>query len=132
MKRYAFTCIIAVFPVLMNIQAGEIGYNERFALSDARKTALAELIAGTEDYYYYTALSLELEGKLDQAKKMIDEGIKKYNHSSNLRELENRYALKIYSEKPEWSRKYIIDKLNIYFNHRQKKLNPEIHLPSKD
>lgn len=131
MKRYAFTCMMVAFPVLMNIQAGEIGYNERFALSDDHKAALAELIAGTEDYYYYNALSLELDGKLDQAKKMIDEGIRKYNHSSSLRELENRYALKIYSEKPEWSRKYIIDKLNIRFNHRQKKLNPEIRLPSK-
>ncbi len=111
--------------------AGEISYNERFALGGDRTAALKELIPGTEDYYYYNALHLELEGRLVEAKRILDAGVKKFGHSGRLRELENRHALKSYKEKPDYSLRYIIDRLNVYFNHRQKKLKEEVRLPTK-
>ncbi|MCI5211795.1 MAG: hypothetical protein D3910_24120, partial [Candidatus Electrothrix sp. ATG2] len=110
-------------------QAEEISYNERFVLD--RAAALQELIPGTEDYYYYTALDLELQGKLAPSKKIIDTGVKKYGHSTRLRELENRHALKAYTEKPDDSLKYIRRNLNLRFDHQQKKLRPEKALPTR-
>ena len=110
--------------------AGEISYNERFALSDDRAAALEELIPGTEDFYYYNALHLELAGKLVAGKKMLDAGVKKYGHTTQLRELENRYALKAYSDNPDDSLKYITRQLNLNFNHRQKKMQEEVRLPT--
>lgn len=114
-----------------NAMAKAISYNERFALDDNRQAALAELIPGTEDYYYYNALHLELKEDLVEAKKMIDDGVKKYGHSTRLRELENRYALKVYKTNPAYSLKYLVRHLNLNFNHRQKKLGKEVHLPTE-
>ncbi|MCI5221987.1 MAG: hypothetical protein D3924_04785, partial [Candidatus Electrothrix sp. AR4] len=107
----------------------EISYNERFVLD--RTAALQELIPGTEDYYYYTALDLELHGKLAASKKIIDAGVKKYGHTTRLRELENRHVLKAYSENPADSLNYIRRNLNLRFHHQQKKLRPEKKLPTR-
>ncbi|OVE76015.1 hypothetical protein BVX97_02590 [bacterium E08(2017)] len=114
-----------------DVFAGEISYQEKFALGGDRKEALKELIPGTEDYYYYHALQFELEGNLKKAKQMIDEGIKKHNRTNRLHELELRYALKMYDKDSKYSLDYITDYLNLYFHHSQKKLKPEINLPSK-
>ncbi|MCI5137443.1 MAG: hypothetical protein D3922_03295, partial [Candidatus Electrothrix sp. AR1] len=121
--------LMAALLLSNNTQAEEISYNERFVLD--RAAALQELIPGTEDYYYYKALALELKGELAASKKMIDAGVKKYGHSTRLRELENRHALKIYSENPDDSLKYIRRNLNLNFHHQQKKLHPEKILPTK-
>ncbi|MBT3296661.1 MAG: hypothetical protein HN919_11070 [Verrucomicrobia bacterium] len=110
--------------------AGEISYNERFALGGDRVAALAELIPGTEDYYYYSALQLELEGKLADAKRMLNSGVKKFGHTGRLRELENRYHLKLYATHQAQSLGYLKRELNLHFNHQQKKLKPEVHLPT--
>ncbi|MCI5144140.1 MAG: hypothetical protein D3923_01120, partial [Candidatus Electrothrix sp. AR3] len=125
------TILLLMAAVLLscNTQAEEISSNERFILD--RAAALQELIPGTEDYYYYTALNLELQGKLPPSKKMIDTGVKKYGHSTRLRELENRHALKTYSQDPDDSLNYIRRNLNLRFDHQQKKLRPEKTLPTQ-
>lgn len=126
-----FVLILGVVIMAWNVLAAEISYNERFALGGDRQAALKELIPGTEDYYYYNALQLELEGKLGEARKLIDAGVKKHGRTGRLREMENRYALKIYAKEPAYSLRYIIDELNLYFNHQQKKLKPEVRLPTE-
>ncbi len=46
-----------LFPYGYSLQAeNEIGFLETFALAPKRAEALAELIPGTEDHYYYSAL----------------------------------------------------------------------------
>jgi len=130
MKTYRSLLALALLATPLITRAGEISYNERFALGGDRKAALAELIPGTQEYYYYNALQLEHEGRLAEAKKMIDDGVKKHGHTGLLRELENRYALKNYKNNPGASLSYIIDRLNLHFNHQQKKLKPEVRLPT--
>jgi hypothetical protein len=120
-------CITVLF-LSNNCRAEEISFNERFVLD--RTAALQELIPGTEDYYYYTALDLELQGKLAASKEIIDAGVKKHGHTTRLQELENRHALKAYAENPDDSLKYIRRNLNLSFHHQQKKLDPEKKLPT--
>ena len=48
MKRYYSLIALAIFPAGLVIHAGEISYNERFALGGDRKAALAELIPGIQ------------------------------------------------------------------------------------
>ena len=43
--------------------AQEIGFVEKFALAEDRATVLKELIAGTEDYYFFHALHYQNMGK---------------------------------------------------------------------
>lgn len=111
--------------------ANEIGYNERFALAEDREAVLKELIPGTEEYYYYNALQHQHEARFDEAKKLMDAGIKKYGHSGMMRELENRHALLTYEQNPDSSIDYIRRYLNLHFNHQQRQLNPEVRLPTK-
>lgn len=121
--------LMAALLLSSNSWAEEISPNEGFVLD--RAAALQELIPGTEDYYYYTALDLEQKGELAASKKLIDAGVKKYGHSARLRELENRHALKVYSKDPDYSLKYIRRNLDLRFHHQQKKLRPEKELPTK-
>lgn len=111
--------------------AGEISFNERFALAPDRAVPLAELIPGTEDYYVYNALDRQLSGRFDEARTFIDDGIRKYNRTARLRELENRQALFEYERNPKKSLDYIIDELDLQFSHQRKQLNPEVNLPTR-
>ena len=129
--RGLFPVVLFTLSLAAAVSAGEISFNERFALAPDRSVPLAELIPGTEDYYYYHALDRQLNGHLDEARKFIDDGVKKYNRTERIRELENRQALLDYERNPKGSLAYIIHELNLQFNQERKQLNPEVKLPTR-
>ncbi|MGB0742988.1 MAG: hypothetical protein ACPGSB_00545, partial [Opitutales bacterium] len=131
MKRQNILLLALSLMLCASTVANQISYNERFALADDREAALKELIPGTQEYYYYNALHHQHEGRFDEAKKLMDAGIKQYGHSTMMQELENRHALLSYEESPDSSINYITRYLNLHFNHQQRKLNPEVRLPTK-
>ena len=49
--------------------AQEIGFSERFALAENREAALAELIPGTDTYFYFHCLHCQTVGKIAEARK---------------------------------------------------------------
>ena len=124
-------------PTLARAQGQEIGFDEVLALSENRRTTLEQLIPGTEDYYYYSCLLLQHEGKVDQVPALVETWIKRHGQSPRVREIENRQALVDWASDPtrvmtSWPRgiDYLTRILGLRFDHTRQKAGDEVVLPS--
>ncbi|HJM56273.1 MAG: hypothetical protein CMJ98_04560 [Planctomycetes bacterium] len=134
----AATFVLALcLPNLAPAQGQEIGFDEIFALSENRREALEQLIPGTEDYYYYSCLQLQHEGKIDQVPALLETWIKRHGQSARVREIENRQALVDWASDPtrvmtSWPRglDYLTRTLGLSFDHTRQKAGDEVVLPS--
>ena len=52
--------------------AEPIGLMERFALAEDRTAVLAELIPGSEDYYFFHCLHYQTSGQLDKSEVVMN------------------------------------------------------------
>ena len=99
--------------------AGEIGFVEDFALSPDRERALAQLIPGTRDFYYYKCLHLQNSGRLDEVAGVIKLWRDRHGTTNRLIEIENRQALLEYDAAPARSLEFIRKRLGLQFNHQR-------------
>ncbi len=113
----------------MPANANEIGFVETFALAEDRDAVLKQLIPGTEDYYFYTALHYQNTQRFDEVEKLLKPWIKRYGQTGRVRQIQHRQALLTYSQNPQPSLAYLKDVLNLEFNHQQEKLGSKPRLP---
>jgi len=110
-------------PVLVLIAsvslAGEIGFVEDFALAPDRERALAQLIPGTRDFYYYKCLHLQNSGRLGEVRGVLKLWRDRHGTTSRLIEIENRQALLEYDTASARSLEFIRKRLGIQFNHQR-------------
>ena len=92
MKR-AILIASVLLAVASRAGAGEIGFVENFSLATDREAAIKQLIPGTEDYYYYTALNQQDLGLLDKVDQTLKAWVARYNETPRAMEIENRQAL---------------------------------------
>ncbi|HUV39142.1 MAG TPA: hypothetical protein VMY39_05980, partial [Planctomycetota bacterium] len=111
--------------------AGEIGFEEDFALAKDRTVPLAQLIPGTEDYYFYQCLHFQNTGQLDKVDEMLVTWIRRYNRTARVVEMENRQALLKYDRDPAGSLDYLRRKLGLQFNHQRERLDQRPNLPTR-
>lgn len=111
-------------------RAEEIGYVERFVLSEDRAEALQQLIPGTEDYYYYNCLHLQHTEQFDKADELINLWIKRYKYTTRVHEILNRQVLLTYDRNPQRALGRIQERLNLQFNHQREILGQKPNLPS--
>ena len=107
----------------------EIGFLEKFALAPDRAAVLTELIAGTEDYYFYHALHYQQTGKTKELEKLLKQWSERNEHSPLLREIKHRQALLTYETSPQETLAYLKNLLHPDFSHAQQTLNPKPNLP---
>ena len=108
----------------------EIGFIETYALAEDREKAIQQLIPGTEDFYYYSALHAQTSGQLNKVEEFMEPWIKRYGETQRVQEIKNRQALIRYSQDPKGSLDYLRRVLNIQFNHQQQKLDAKPNLPT--
>ncbi len=115
-----------------SVFGGQIGFEEDFALAPDRSVPLKQLIPGTPDYYYYSCLQAENTGDLAKADQMLAEWISRHGRGSDprIREMENRQALINYEKTPQNSLNFIIQRLNLTFNHERQTLDQQRALPT--
>jgi hypothetical protein len=99
--------------------AEEIGFLEQFAIGGNRTVALAQLVPGTEAYYYYHCLHLQNAADYPGVEKMLAPWIAKYKLSALVREIKFRQALLTYNDNPAASLKYLQTQLGLGFNHQR-------------
>ena len=63
--RTIATLTLGFLTATVILPAREIGFVEKFSLAEDRSKALDELVAGTQEYYYYSALHA-LTGKISR------------------------------------------------------------------
>lgn len=110
--------------------AGEIGFDEDYALAADRSAALKQLIPGTKEYYYYHCLYYQQTGESKKLEEMMNLWQKRYGDSDQLWEIRNRSALLGYAKDPEKSIKYIRDRLNLHFDHQKQDLDRKTNYPT--
>ena len=110
--------------------AADVGYAEDFALAKDRAAALAQLIPGTEDYYYYHALHRLNTGQLDKLGELIDPWSKRLGGSARRNEILLRRALLNFEKDPKGSLEYVRSRLNLHFNHQKETVGAAPNLPT--
>ena len=101
--------------------AAEIGFSEDFALGTNRAAAVAQLIPGTEDYYYYTCLNYQNQGQYDKVEETLKLWLARSGENSRNWEIRNRQALLTYDKTPQATLDYLKRNLGLLFNHQQEK-----------
>ena len=126
------TVLALVMSILVNARgaANEIGYIETFALAKEREAALAQLIPGTEDYYYFHCLHHQARGDLAAVEKLLTPWIKRHGKSGLYNEIRNRQSLLAYTEDPKGSLDYLVKQLGLRFDHQKQELNRKPALPT--
>ncbi|MFO0823242.1 MAG: hypothetical protein U0792_08990 [Gemmataceae bacterium] len=110
-------------------RAGDINFNEDFALAKDRTTALKQLIPGTDDYYYYHCLHYLNTGQFEKAEALMGPWHQRHNQTARLTEIQTRRALLTYEKNPQATLDYIKQRLNLHFNHQKETVNDAVNLP---
>lgn len=123
---------LLLFLSLCAIAQPDLAFLERFALDDAREEALAELVPGTDDFYYYTCLHHQLAGDRVAFAQTLETWYadRRHNWSAPMRELQMRQHLLDFEHTPDETWKYLIHQLRLGFNHRPRSAKPDTDHPT--
>ncbi|WP_164101567.1 hypothetical protein [Candidatus Laterigemmans baculatus] len=103
--------------------AEPIGWIERYALAPDRSAVLAELIPGSEEYFFFHALHYQVTGELERAEAILSdwEKARQEGHVSgqpqDIQAIRDRQRLLTYGASPERTIEYLKNRLNIRHNH---------------
>lgn len=113
--------------------AEPIGWIERYALAEDRQAALAELVPGTEEYFYFHCLHHQVTGQLEAAEAMLSRWKQAVSPrtTSKLMEMETRQRLLTYAESPERTIEYLQMRLNVHLDHPPPVRAGESRYPSR-
>ncbi len=95
-----------------------------------RAQVLAELIPGTEDFYYFTCLYDQQTGKLDETDALLKTWIERFGQTDRVREIQNRQALLRYPTQPKKTIEYLKESLGLEFNHQRQVPGESPDLPT--
>jgi len=106
-----------------------IDFLEDFVLVD-RQNALHQLIPGTDDYYFYHCLSLQLDNKYTELDPVLRKWEEQFEYSHLRDQIVRRQKLLAYAENPEDTLEYLRYELGLSFNHHPTKEHASPHYPS--
>ncbi len=109
----------------------DTSFDEKFALAADRAQALQQLIPGTEEYYYYSCLLHEQQGKHEEARKLLETWIQRHGRTSRVEEIVNRQALLLLDRDPKGSWERIRVQLGLSFHHEAEIEGPAARSPSR-
>lgn len=112
------------------LPAVEINFDEEFSLATDRSIPLQQLIPGTEDYYYYYCLYHQQRGETEEVNRLLKQWIKRFSHTARVEEIRTRQVLFEYTRNPERVVQFIIERLNLQFNHSKKQTAGKMTYPS--
>lgn len=125
--------VIVYLSLLMSLSifAREpIGFAEKFALAENRAEAIQELVPGTEEFYFYSALHAQLEGRLNDVEAILEPWKKRHGETPKYHEIRNRQALLEYDENPAESLEYLKKALGLRFEHQRERLDEKPDFPT--
>lgn len=109
----------------------EIGFVEKFVLADDREAALADLVPGTEEYYYFHALHYQHTAQDKNLESLLTSWRERTRHSDLRTTIEHRRALLDYEKDPVGTINYLKNQLTLTFNHSKEIPEKERQLPSE-
>lgn len=106
------------------------GFREVFALAVDREAALAQLIPGTEDHFYFSCLLRQHEGKLDEVPPLLAAWVERHGRTERVLEIETRQALLGYDRDPKGTTKWLVERLQLSFDQQQQVPGKPSELPT--
>ncbi len=108
----------------------EIGFIEKFALAPDREKVLGELVPGSEDYYFFSALHYQNTRNEAKLAELLAQWEKRSpNENPRRRIILNREALLDYDATPQQTLAYLRERLGLQFNHQQEARDKKPDLP---
>ncbi len=108
----------------------EIGWIERFALSNDRASLLDELVPGTDDFYFYQCLVHEQNGAWGDQEQTLHQWEERRENSPLRDQILHRRALLRYETAPAEALEFIQDRLGLRFDHQQERRGQAPNLPT--
>ncbi len=99
--------------------AQRIDFIESFVLAENRDSALAKLVPGTDDYYFYHALNYQLQEKFADVDNLVRTWVERLGFTERVHQIMLRQALLTYPQTPRKSLNYLIERLQIRLNHER-------------
>ncbi|MCA9140142.1 MAG: hypothetical protein KDB00_25395, partial [Planctomycetales bacterium] len=92
---------------------------ERFALASDREAILAELIPGSDDYFFYHCLHYQNTMQLDRAEAILKDwsASRKGSLTALMQSMTDRQRLLTYDQSPKQTIDYFVNRLGIQLNH---------------
>ena len=116
-------------PILRG-QGQEPGYIETFSLAKDRAAALAQLIPGTEDYYYYNCLHALNLGQFEKIESFTRPWLERFGQTQRLHEIQTRTALLAFEKDPKKTFEYLKNRTGLTFNHQKEIVGVAPNLPT--
>lgn len=111
-------------------QGQSIDFIEKYAMADDRASALAELVPGTEEFYFYHCLYYQSQQQFEQAEAMLKDWNSRLGRTARMQEIRHRQALLQYDTDPEQTLEYLIGEFKLRFDHQRQRPSAEPGLPS--
>lgn len=121
---------IAVTPRLA--MADPIGWMERYALAADREGKLAELIPGSEDYYFYHCLYYQTNGEHERSEAILRDWLAEHKgrETALIKAMIDRQRLLTYHQSPQRTIDHLIRRLGIKLDHPPPAAKNERRFPS--
>ncbi len=94
-----------------------IGFIEKFALAPDRRPLLEELIPGTADHFYFTALHYQTSGEIAQARSVLEAWRTKFGATQPVNDMFARQQLLEYATQPQQTLEFLKRELGLQLNH---------------
>jgi hypothetical protein len=94
-----------------------IGFIEKFATATDRRPLLEQLIPGTEDYFYYTALHHQTTGEVAEARSVLEAWRTKFGNTQPVNDMFARQELLEYATHPQQTLAYLTRELGLQLGH---------------
>ncbi len=109
----------------------EIGFSERYALAENREAALAELIPGTDTYFYYHCLHSQTVGKVAEARGHLDAWIAKVGLNEQTKRMQTRQFILEYKTNAQATLDHLRSDFGINIDHAAPRKDEAAELPTK-
>lgn len=123
-----FAAVLAFAPLVRG--DNEIGFIEKFALAPDREAVLGQLIPGSEDFYFFSALHFQNTKQKAKLAAIMEQWAKRNPDSPQRRVIENREALLSYEADPQATLKFLRERMKLQFNHQQEARDRKPDLPT--
>jgi hypothetical protein len=112
--------------------AEPIGFIETFALAQDRGQTLAELIPGSEDFYFYSCLHAEQrQAPRAEIEQLLKGWVDRHGTTSRVVEMQNRLALLRFESGSRADAEHLRRQLGLDFDHQREAAPSEVSYPNQ-
>ncbi|MES2469646.1 MAG: hypothetical protein V4675_20250 [Verrucomicrobiota bacterium] len=123
--------LLALFLPALAPAAPPVGFEEKFALAADRAALLKELIPGTPEFYYYSALHSQNAGNAAETARLLKEWATRFPEANNQRTLlETRQHFLDYATDPQATLAWLKETRGLNFDHARETAGTPAEIPT--